>query len=112
LNSIYEFSQELYQVIYPRKHKIFEYIASIKEDQNEQDLINLIIATEIINYSVVSIGMQTDRVDNQQQELLNSVEKLIQKCNYLTLSSQFLEHNKIVSKFVTKRGDGGLILSM
>ena len=32
--------------------------------------------------------------------------------NDLTLSTKFLDQNKIVQKFVTKRGDGGLILSM
>ena len=78
----------------------------------ESEIVDLIIATEIISYSVMSIGLQPNQIDNQQQELSNSVEKLVAKMNDLTLSNKFLEQNKIVSKFVTSRGDGGLIMSM
>lgn len=51
----YEYSQDLYQVIYPRKDKIFQYEGS--NIQNEQDLIDFLILTEILSYSVLSIGL-------------------------------------------------------
>ena len=54
LNRVYEYSQDLYQVIYPRKDKIFSYDS---ERGNEQDLIDLLVATEIVSYSVLSIGL-------------------------------------------------------
>ena len=57
--------------------------------------------TEIVSYSVLSITLTPNQIDNQQQELSNSVDKLVAKMNDLTLNSPFLEQNKIVSKFVT-----------
>jgi hypothetical protein len=62
LNRVYEYSQELYQVIYPRKDKIFGYDS---ERGNEQDLIDLLLATEIVSYSVLSIGLKPNEIDNQ-----------------------------------------------
>ena len=88
------------------------YDANENSESNEEDLIDFILLTEIISYSVTAIGLQPNQIDHQQQELSNSVEKLVSKMNDLTLSSKFLDQNKIVQKFVTKRGDGGLILSM
>ena len=60
LNLAYEYSQNLYQVIYPKKDKIFSYDAgssSETADQSEQNLIDFLIATEIISFSVLSIGL-------------------------------------------------------
>ena len=112
LNRAYEYSQELYQVIYQKKDKILAFDPNDANADQESEIVDLIIATEIISYSVMSIGLQPNQIDNQQQELSNSVEKLVAKMNDLTLSNKFLEQNKIVSKFVTSRGDGGLIMSM
>lgn len=69
LNLAYEYSQNLYQVIYPKKDKIFQYDAgatSQTAEQSEQDLIDFMIATEIISYSILSIGLQPNLIDNQQ----------------------------------------------
>lgn len=117
LNLAYEYSQNLYQVIYPKKDKIFSYDAGHGDggdsgDQNEQNLIDFLVATEIISFSVLSIGLQPNLIDNQQQELLNSIDKLVSKMSGLTLSPNFLDQNKIVSKFVTLRGNGGMIQSI
>lgn len=77
LNTAYEYSQELYQVIYSKKDKILQYEAT--SDQSEQDLIDLLVLTEIVGFSVMSIGLQPNQIDSQQQELSNSVERLTQK---------------------------------
>lgn len=47
--------------------------------------------TEIVAYSVLSITLTPNQIDNQQQELSNSVDKLVAKMNDLTLNSPFLE---------------------
>ena len=70
------------------------------------------IASEIISFSILSLGLQPNLIDNQQQELQNSVEKLVVQMNNLSLNPQFLEQNKIVSKFITLRGNGGMISTM
>ena len=115
LERAYEFSQQLYSAIYNRKDQILSYDAGDANPSNEsseQDLINLMIMTEIISYSVMAIGLKPDVIDNQQQELSDSVQKLTNKMNHLTLSPMFLDKNQIVSKFITTRGEGGLIMSM
>ena len=65
LNKAYEFSQELYQVIYQKKDKIFAFDPNDKNSEQESDIVDLIIATEIISYSVMSIGLQPNQIDNQ-----------------------------------------------
>lgn len=91
LSRAYDYSQTLYQVIYQQKDQILAYEANSQTDQNEQDLIDLILMTEIVAYSVLSINLTPNQIDNQQQELSNSVDKLVAKMNDLTLNSPFLE---------------------
>lgn len=67
------------------------------------------IASEIISFNIQSI---LPNRDNQQEELSESVQQLVVKMNNLTICPEFLEQNKIVSKFVTQGGNGGFIYSI
>ena len=67
LHRAYEYSQQLYQIIYAKKDKILSYDAGEgagNADQSEQDLIDLLILTEIVSYSVLSLGLQPNKIDN------------------------------------------------
>lgn len=89
LSTAYDYSQELYQVIYKNKDKILSYDAGESPetiDQGEQDLIDLLILTEVVSYSVLSLGLAPTKIDNQSSELSNSVERVCKKMGQLSIS--------------------------
>lgn len=98
-------ASELNAEISSRRKTLLRYFTCRGQD-DEQGLIDLMVATELVTYALEALAVHeiaTDEPPPERQELASNVEELVAGMNSLTLESDYLDHNKLVAKFISHR---------